>query len=185
MAPIPRARARGARRWRRELGGGVRQHPGSNNCVEEGVRGDRSCGRRGAGELGGHRQPAASKDRRFNRVHLFRCSFSRARARPRDRATNLHGRASSKNGPPVRRRARPVSSVIWAWHANPWMPLRSRSWVRIGRSSAATLRCPSLTTKPLSSREAVSSGIRAREARRFATRRGTGRARLSPANRKT
>ena len=27
------ARAR-ARRWRRELGGGVRQHPGSNNCVE-------------------------------------------------------------------------------------------------------------------------------------------------------
>ena len=28
-----RARAR-ARRWRRELGGGVRQHPGSNNCVE-------------------------------------------------------------------------------------------------------------------------------------------------------
>ena len=34
MAPIlARARAR-ARRWRRELGGGVRQHPGSNNCVE-------------------------------------------------------------------------------------------------------------------------------------------------------
>ena len=28
-----RARAR-ARRWRRERGGGVRQHPGSNNCVE-------------------------------------------------------------------------------------------------------------------------------------------------------
>ena len=37
MAPIPRARARGARRWRRELGGGVRQHPGSNNCVEGGA----------------------------------------------------------------------------------------------------------------------------------------------------
>ena len=33
LAPNPRARAR-ARRWRRELGGGVRQHPGSNNCVE-------------------------------------------------------------------------------------------------------------------------------------------------------
>ena len=33
MALISRARARGARRWRRELGGGVRQHPGSNNCV--------------------------------------------------------------------------------------------------------------------------------------------------------
>jgi len=31
MALISRARARGARRWRRELGGGVRQHPGSNN----------------------------------------------------------------------------------------------------------------------------------------------------------
>ena len=30
---LARARAR-ARRWRRELGGGVRQHPGSNNCVE-------------------------------------------------------------------------------------------------------------------------------------------------------
>ena len=34
MALISRARARGARRWRRELGDGVRQHPGSNNCVE-------------------------------------------------------------------------------------------------------------------------------------------------------
>ena len=33
-AESSRARARGARRWRRELGGGVRQHPGSNNCVE-------------------------------------------------------------------------------------------------------------------------------------------------------
>jgi len=32
-AYFPRAHAR-ARRWRRELGGGVRQHPGSNNCVE-------------------------------------------------------------------------------------------------------------------------------------------------------
>ena len=50
--------------------------------------------------------------------------FSRARARPRDRATNFHARASSKGGPPVRRRPRPVSSVIWAWHANPRTPLR-------------------------------------------------------------
>ena len=33
MAPIPRARARGARRWRRELGGGVRQHPGSTTAL--------------------------------------------------------------------------------------------------------------------------------------------------------
>ncbi len=24
----------------------------------------------------------------------------------------------------MRRRPRPVSSVIWAWHANPWTPLR-------------------------------------------------------------
>ena len=46
LAPIPRVRARGARRWRRELGGGVRQHPGSNNCVEAGERwssGERCC----------------------------------------------------------------------------------------------------------------------------------------------
>jgi hypothetical protein len=38
MAPIPRVRARGARRWRRELGGGVQQHPGSNNWANENTR---------------------------------------------------------------------------------------------------------------------------------------------------
>ncbi len=40
-----RARAR-ARRWRRELGGGVRQHPGSNNCVEGARDGPRYTARR-------------------------------------------------------------------------------------------------------------------------------------------
>jgi hypothetical protein len=49
LAPNPRARARArARRWRRELGGGVRQHPGSNNCVEGGRPVGQGFGRCGA-----------------------------------------------------------------------------------------------------------------------------------------
>ena len=36
-----------------------------------GVRGDRSCGRRGAGELRGHRQSAASKDQRYRDAFLL------------------------------------------------------------------------------------------------------------------
>ena len=44
-----RARAR-ARRWRRELGGGVRQHPGSNNCVEGAYGIARFARARGRGE---------------------------------------------------------------------------------------------------------------------------------------
>ena len=50
FSPNPRARARGARRWRRELGGGVRQHPGSNNCVEGGLWHRSLCGARARGE---------------------------------------------------------------------------------------------------------------------------------------
>jgi hypothetical protein len=42
------------------------------------------------------------------RVNPNGAQSPRARARPQDRTTNFRGRASSKGGPPVRRRARPV-----------------------------------------------------------------------------
>src|SRR5208282_959312 len=63
MAPIPRARARGARRWRRELGGGVRQHPGSNNCVE-GAFGIARFAERKAVESDGHARSSGVRELR-------------------------------------------------------------------------------------------------------------------------
>ena len=53
MAPIPRARARGARRWRRELGGGVRQHPGSTTALR-GLMASLALPQREAVESDGH-----------------------------------------------------------------------------------------------------------------------------------
>jgi hypothetical protein len=57
--------------------------------------------------------------------------------RPRSRAANFHGRASSQGGPPMRRRAGPLPSVVWAWRANPWTPLRRRSRLALAVLSAA------------------------------------------------
>ena len=191
LAPNPRARARGARRWRRELGGGVRQHPGSNNCVE-GAYGIARFAEREAVESDGHARSTCGV-RELRQPPVRRSVRQRAAAARRPTSIVCWWQSGDAGGAEDRRRAPapacagddgpPRSSVRPTRHSPPhgdirvvpgWWPLTALGFARAPNRSWRLAALNDQQKMPRVNPLAPNPRARARGARRWRRELGGG-----------